>query len=565
MQFPARSAFAVLAALFALAGGARAQIYTTQRVSLSSEGGEANFNSSTSSLSADGRRLAFESGADNLVPGDTNGQRDIFLHDRNDGRTVRVSVGTGGVQSNGDSTMPSISADGRFVAFMSEADNLVSPDGNGALDVFLHDTLSGQTTRVSVDSQGQEANDHSQLDGPWSVSGDGRLVGFSSAADNLVPGDSNGERDAFVHDLVSGATRRISVDSSGIQGNGDSARTCLSADGLSAIFDSSATNLGGGATADKRCVYFRDLQSRLTQLVSSTTWYSLAEHLSSDARYVVYRPSFSSNPPNVFVLDRRIGQTFPIGMGAGGFQPNGPCYSASISTDGRFVAFGSDADNLTFPDFNGSADVFLVDRSIGKTFLVSWGIAGQLKQSCFAPRMSADGSSACYNTNASRVVPFDQNDTSDLFAIALTGCAPTVASYCAPSSTSIPGCEASLTGSGLPSLSNASAFALSAAPMPGGTTGLMFWGLHGPDDEVVGTQGGRICVASPFARTLVLAAGGTGGVCDGRIDLTLLDLLAIDPFQVQAGHTVHVQSWFRDPGSADGFGLSSGLWFNVCP
>jgi hypothetical protein len=233
--------------------------------------------------------------------------------------------------------------------------------------------------------------------------------------------------------------------------------------------------------------------------------------------------------------------------------------------DGRFVTFQSSADNLA-PDFNHSDDVFLVDRSIAKTTLVSWGFGGvQLSQPCGLPCLSADASTVSYISSAGRIVPFDQNVASDVFAIALTGCAPTVAAYCVPSATSIPGCEASLDGSGFPSLSNAAAFALSAAPMPGGTTGLMFWSLHGPRDQVFGTQGGRICVASPFARTLVQASGGTSAVCNGHIDLTLQDLLATDPFQVQAGHTVHVQAWFHDTGSADGFGLSSGVWFNVCP
>ncbi len=141
--------------------------------------------------------MAFESGATNLVSGDTNGKTDVFVHDRQTGQTTRVSVRSDGTQGNGNSEEPFISTDGRYVAFDSEATNLVSGDTNGTWDVFVHDRQTGQTTRVSVRSNGTQGNGASGLP---SISTDGRYVAFESGATNLVSGDTNGKTDIFVHD-----------------------------------------------------------------------------------------------------------------------------------------------------------------------------------------------------------------------------------------------------------------------------------------------------------------------------------------------------------------------------
>src|SRR5881409_3649136 len=199
---------------------------TTERVSVASGGTEGNDASLGFALSADGRFVAFESAATDLVAGDTNGVSDVFVHDRQTGRTERVSVASGGAQGNGNSGLigfafpPALSADGRFIAFVSFATNLVAGDTNGATDVFVHDRLTGTTERVSVASGGTEGNDASL--GP-ALSADGRFVAFQSDATNLVAGDTNGATDVFVHDRQTGATERMSVASSGTQGNGFSA------------------------------------------------------------------------------------------------------------------------------------------------------------------------------------------------------------------------------------------------------------------------------------------------------------------------------------------------------
>src|SRR5437867_824550 len=182
-----------------LATPAGASPGTTERVSVDSAGTQGNSFSLDPSISADGRFVAFSSLATNLVPGDTNGAFDVFVHDRLTGTTERVSVDSAGTQGHGNSSEPSISADGRFVAFSSVATNRVPGDTNAAFDVFVHDRLTGTTERVSVASAGTQGNG-SSLDP--SISADGRFVAFSSVATNLVPGDTNGKEDVFVHDRL---------------------------------------------------------------------------------------------------------------------------------------------------------------------------------------------------------------------------------------------------------------------------------------------------------------------------------------------------------------------------
>jgi Tol biopolymer transport system component len=218
--------------------------HVVQLVSVASDGTQGNSHSVSPSISADGRYVAFSSLASNLVPGDTNGKQDIFVHDRLTGQTTRVSVASDGTQGNGDSDFASISADGRYVAFSSLASNLVAGDTNGTWDVFVHDRLTGQTTRVSVASDGTQGNEDSI---GVEISADGRYVAFTSLASNLVAGDTNGTWDVFVHDRLTGQTTRVSVASDGTEGNGHSLYgLSISADGRYVAFASVASNLVSG-------------------------------------------------------------------------------------------------------------------------------------------------------------------------------------------------------------------------------------------------------------------------------------------------------------------------------
>jgi hypothetical protein len=170
---------------------------TTERVSLTTGGGEADNASGISSVSADGRFVAFDSSATNLVPGDTNGALDVFVRDRQSATTERVSVATGGGEADDLSIHASMSDDGRFVTFQSQANNLVVADSNGFVDIFLRDRANGTTSRVSVATGGAEADSASNY---AAISRSGGFVVFESDASNLVFGDANVQTDVFAYD-----------------------------------------------------------------------------------------------------------------------------------------------------------------------------------------------------------------------------------------------------------------------------------------------------------------------------------------------------------------------------
>ena len=292
----------------------------TWRVSVASDGTQANGNSygmsvsAISLVSADGRFVAFESDATNLVAGDSNNKRDIFVHDRQTGTTTRVSVASNGAQTNGNPLRPAISADGRYVAFDSDASNLVAGDSNGVYDVFVHDRQTGTTERVSVATGGAQGNG-----GSWqpSISADGRYVVFYTSADNMVPGDSNGQWDVILRDRQTSTTELISVGLNGQPGNGLSSAPSISADGRYVAFYSSAPDLVAGDT---------------------------------------------NNTQDIFVRDRQAGTTERVSVAGDGAQANGWSSYPSISADGRFVVFGSDATNLVAGDTNGKRDIFVHER-----------------------------------------------------------------------------------------------------------------------------------------------------------------------------------------------------------
>jgi hypothetical protein len=241
---------------------------TTTCISLGPNGEVSNNFAFNPAISADGRFVVFESLASNLVVGDTNGQRDIFLRDLAAGTTTLVSVDSNGVQGNGLSANATISADGRYVVFESTSTNLVPNDTNAASDVFLRDTLTGTTTRVSVDSNNKEGDGDSVM---AQISPSGKLVAFSSLAENLVVGDTNGQYDLFLRDLVAGTTTRISLSSNGVEGDGGSFDPSISGNDRFVAFDSAATNLVPNDTNGWPDIFLRDLVTGVTTRVSVTT------------------------------------------------------------------------------------------------------------------------------------------------------------------------------------------------------------------------------------------------------------------------------------------------------
>ena len=345
---------------------------TTTRVSITD--GEAQAlggGSSTPAISADGRYVAFYSDATNLVAGDTNSATDVFVRDRTAGTTTRVSVATGGAQASGYSSDPTISADGRYVAFYSSAANLVPGDTNGTSDVFVRDRTAGTTTRVSVATGGTQSNGYSDES---SVSSSGRYVAFRSSATNLVPGDTNGKEDLFIRDVVAGTTARVNVATGGAQATGgDSGWPSFSADERHVVFDSGATNLVPGDTNGTGDVFVRDLVAGTTMRASvgaggvQSNGYSQFSSISSDGRYVALASAATNLVAgdtnavrDVFVRDMATGVTIRVSVTTAGAQATGGDSGWPVITpDGRYVTFGSEATNLVSGDTNGATDIFV--------------------------------------------------------------------------------------------------------------------------------------------------------------------------------------------------------------
>lgn len=238
---------------------------TTERVSIGSSGQQGNDQSFHPAISADGRFVAFTSFAGNLVAVDANGVSDVFVRDRAGATTELASLASNGAQGDGAMTCASISADGRYVVFWGEASNLVGGDTNGSADVFVRDRLNAATERVSVDSSGAQANAGST---GGMISPDGRFVAFRSSATNLVTGDTNGKADIFLRDRQTGSTERLSVDSTGTQADGDSSHPALTPDGRYVAFQSKATNLVAGDTNGRWDIFVRDRLAGTTERAS---------------------------------------------------------------------------------------------------------------------------------------------------------------------------------------------------------------------------------------------------------------------------------------------------------
>jgi hypothetical protein len=306
----------------------------TIRASVSSSGGQANGDSDRPSMDPFAQFAAFESFATNLVPGDTNGVEDVFVRGllANPNQTTqRVSVSSTGAQANDSSGTPAISSNARYVAFASNATNLVGNDTNGVRDIFVYDLVTGKTKRVSVGIHGQ-ANGPSQLP---AITGDGRCIAFASSASNLVRGDTNNATDIFVRDTVAKTTTRVSVASDGTQANGNSSAPSMrSCDDV--VYQSLASNLVSGDTNGESDVFERTPGFGTTRLSVTTT----------------------------------------------GDQPNGPSIEPVISGNDRYVAYTSSASNLVPGDTNLDPDVFRVDTLTGQT--ERWSLATNGSQALLA-------------------------------------------------------------------------------------------------------------------------------------------------------------------------------------
>lgn len=405
---------------------AEAEAVATIRTSVSTSGAQARAASRAPTISGNGRFVVFESRATNLVAGDTNRFSDVFVRDLSTGVTERVSVSGTGAQGNGDSYGGSISANGRYVAFVSQARNLVAGDTNIYWDVFVRDRSAGTTTQVSVGRGGAQSDGHSQ----WApqISADGRFVAFMSEASNLTADDDNFRVDLFVRDRRDRVTTRIRVASNDVFGERRNGGPSLSGDGRFLLFTSGPWGVNPGGPADHSQVLLRDLWTGKTVRIDNglggvrPNGSGEGAGISADGRYVVFTSAASNlvrgdtnAAPDAFIKDRKTGATSRVSVATGGRQSGGG-NAAALSADGRYVVINSWASNLAPADTNRMPDAFVRDRRTGVTSRISVTSAGgQGNGDSYATSISADGRFVAFESNASSLVPGDTNGSTDAF------------------------------------------------------------------------------------------------------------------------------------------------------
>ena len=396
----------------------------TELASVADNGSKGNNNSENAVLSADGRYVVFESYSDNLVSGDNNLAKDIFVRDLVNDTIKRVSISNNGVEGNHDSENAVISADGRYIAFESTANNFDAGDTGFYKNVFVHDLVNATTELVSRDLNGSPGFATNP-----SISADGRFIAFRSSASNLVSDDKNNQTDIFVHDLVNDTTQRVSLANGGFEANNFSWNHSISADGRYVVFESNADNLVPGDINNITDIFIRDLVNGTTEIVSvnrdgNTLGTSLSRNpsISADGRYVTF-DSFSNNlvadnitGRNIFVRDLVNGTTEIVSISSDGSQANGSSESPSISEDGRYITFLSDANNLVADDTNGAVDVFVRDLVNGKTYRANLNNDGtETSGLAETSSISGDGRYIAFQSAANNVTANDTDFSRDIF------------------------------------------------------------------------------------------------------------------------------------------------------
>lgn len=482
------------------------------RVSVNSSGdsaispdGQSTSNSGLA-LSADGRFALFSSRGRNLAPGDDNGTFDVFVHDRLSSQTVLASRAWNGAVGNGASGGAAISADGRFVAFSSSATNLVPTDANGATeDVYVRDLLAGTTQRVSSEPSGGQSFLATTLRG---LSADGRFVLLR------VGGWLR------LHDRASGALTSVSVNSAGVEANANVFDGALSANGRFVVFASKATNLDPADLDDESDVFVRDLASGVTSLVS-------------------------------------------VGVN-GASLAFGPC---SVSDDGRWVSFSSDASTLVALDGNGALDSFVRDMTSGTTYAVgvSAGAGATVSGGAVFARLAPSGRYVAFSADADELVAGNSAGAHayvrDLAALNL----PPIAKY-GSASTNAGVCSPTINAVGQASVAGPASLWVTASAMEAFSPGQFFWGV-GPTSIPFAT--GTLLVAAPRVRTGITLSSGTSGStsgdCSGTYSFHFSESYMAS-VGLSAGVTIYGQYWqrFSTP-TSNGVSLTRGIEFTTSP
>ncbi|MBK9122987.1 MAG: hypothetical protein IPM16_07660 [Chloroflexi bacterium] len=416
------------------------QYKTTSRISISSTGVQ-GINIQHPVINGDGRYVAFWSDKEGLVVGDTNFVGDVFVRDTQTNTTTRVSLGFGGVQTARTGGLPTsypdidISDSGCIVVYASDATNIRNvPDTNETADVFAVDRCAGgfPTVQVSVqDNTGATGIQANQGGTNPRVSGNGQFVLFRSASTDILF-DSNGPvPDIYIYDRASFRTSRVNVSSGGAQANIEdgSSGYGLSDDGFIVAFASVATNLVGGDTNGRSDIFIRDRPNNTTVRImglggAQPNGNSFNPTVTGNGRYIAFRSDASNlvagdtnNRSDIFVYDRNTGDMERVSISSEGAQANASSDRPFMTDNGRFVSFYSDASNLVDGDTNGAGDIFVHDRTTGITTLASVTSGGTLANGPAGQysALSDDGAFFAFESNASNIVPGDTNGTSDVF------------------------------------------------------------------------------------------------------------------------------------------------------
>lgn len=539
-------------------------------------GAQANSYLCCGSISPDGRWIVFSTPADNLVRGDHNNSEDVFLIDRWAGTTERISVSSTGAEVQGSCNPGPISADGRWVLFSSDAENLAPGGSPGMYDCFLRDRLLGTTVTIPPSADGLP------LDGETAAMGmtpDGRWIVFSSTASNILPGPAPAHPQIHVLDRQSGSIQRVSVSDTGVPNQGMLGGAAITPDGRYVAFETEDNLIQPADTNDSSDIYLRDLVLGTTVLVSrdalGLAFGASGPSITDDGRWVGFTagsdglvPDDSNNSGDLYMRDMTTGA---LQLASRRWDGGVPAFGGggSISADGRYAVFTSESNDIV-PGDAGHYDVFRRDIQTGVVELVSQSNTGAQGVGVNElSSMNAAGTIVMFRSNATNlVVPDLSGPNSELFLRDWTGTQPTIGSYCISGSNSL-GCSGTLAGFGVPDANAGAGFSLVASGVQGQSVAIVHYGVSGPMVAPFGSSDSVRCVRPPLQRTRVLPTVGTAGLCNGKVTLDWNEFIAANPQALGApflgGEGVWAQVWVRDPSSMIGGVFTNAVWFTVAP
>lgn len=560
---------------------------TTTLVSWSPTAGPGSNYSAAPALSDDGRFVAYQSRAMNLVPGPWRGYWQIYLTDLQSSVTTVVSLTNNSTPSTGnaDSSTPSISGDGKVIAFASEATSFVLADNNGTTDVFVRDLVANTTRAVSRIPGGAFGDGASKAP---AVSGDGRFVAFETLATNLAPGAAAAHSKILVRNLAAGTFELVSVNSAGVAADAAAIQPSITSDGSRVAFLSTASNLANTSPGLQHA-YVHDRTTGTTTRIdvlpngASTNGVALGMRLSDNGLFASListssglTPGHSGLTADAFVVDltTQVALRASVPLNLPG-EPNQGGISAigNVSDDGRFTTFQSSSTNLLPGEpVDGVVDVYLRD-SLSTWYRDldgdSFGDAANFLSGTFQPGPSyVPIPGDCDDTNPA--VHPGALETCNALDDDCDGSFDELESvpFCTSAASTL-GCIPTITASGVASSSASAGLSVQASLLPGGKQAIAIYGLAPASFAYSFGSLSLICVAAPRQRTLNLPTGGTAGLCDGSYSLDWLAWMSAHPTALgqplQPGQTIYSQVWYRDPGAVLNSNLTGGVAFTLCP